>query len=214
MLDERQRPGGKPTSSTEQLRWAGLAAVVAGALFTVSDLLDLATGSDGFGPKDLAEEAPPAVSAIQSGLTLLAGLLLLIGLAGLYIRQLEEDGGLLGMVGFLVAFCGTVMAVGTFWADAFVAPSLAREELRLLNAAPPRALAAGFTLSYGSVALGWLLFGLATLRTGIYPRPASVLLMIGAGLTWLPLPLSGVPFSVAVAWIGYALFSKKDAPSE
>lgn len=114
---------------------AGLAAVVAGALFIVSDLLDLATGSDGFGPKELGEASSPAVSAIQSGLTLLAGLLLLMGLAGLYIRQLEEDGGLLSMVGFLVAFCGTVMAVGTFWADTFVAPSLAREELRLLDAA-------------------------------------------------------------------------------
>lgn len=63
------------------------------------------------------------------------------------------------------------------------------------------------------MALGWLLFGLATLRTGIYPRLASVLTMIGAPLTWLPLPLSGVPFSVAVAWIGYALFSGRDAPS-
>ncbi len=182
-------------------------------MFIVSDLLDLAIGSDGFGPKNLGEEPSSAVSAIQSGLTLLAGMLLLIGLAGLYIRQLE-DGGLLGMVGFLVAFCGTVMAVGTFWADAFVAPSLAREELRLLDGAPPRALAAGFTLSYGSVALGWLLFGLATLRTGIYPRPASILLLIGAALTWLPLPLSGVPFSVAVAWAVYALFSVKSAPGE
>ncbi len=200
-------------SSSEQIRWTGLAAILAGLMFLVSDLIDLAISSDGFGPKNLGEEASRAVSASQSGLTLLAGLLLLVGLAGLYVRQLE-DGGLLGMVGFLVAFCGTVMAVGAFWANAFVAPSLAQEELRLLDAAPPRALAAGFTLSYGSVALGWLLFGLATLRTGLYPRSASVLLMIGAALTWLPLPLSGVPFSVAVAWMGYALFSRKDAPDE
>lgn len=190
-----------------------MAAILAGLMFLVSDLIDLAISSDGFGPKNLGEEASRVVSASQSGLTLLAGLLLLVGLAGLYVRQLE-DGGLLGMVGFLVAFCGTVMAVGAFWANAFVAPSLAQEELRLLDAAPPRALAAGFTLSYGSVALGWLLFGLATLRTGLYPRSASVLLMIGAALTWLPLPLSGVPFSVAVAWMGYALFSRKDAPDE
>ena len=52
------------------------------------------------------------------------------------------------------------------------------------------------------------------LRKGLYPRQASALLMIGAVLTWLPLPLSGVPFSVAVAWMGYALFSDKGAPSE
>ena len=200
-------------SSSEQIRWAGLAAILAGMMFLVSDLLDLAISFDGFGPKNLGGEPSTTVSAIQSGLTLLAGILLLVGLAGLYSRQLE-DGGLLGMVGFLVAFCGTVMAVGVFWADAFIAPSLAQEELRLLDAAPPRALAAGFTLSYGSVALGWLLFGVATLRTGLYPRAGGVLLIIGAVLTWLPLPLSGVPFSVAVVWMGYVLFSGRDTRDE
>ena len=188
-----------------------MSAISAGTMFIVSDLLDLATDSDGFGTKNFNEQAWPAVSAIQSGLTLLAGLLLLVGLAGLYFRQ-SEDGGLLGVVGFLVAFYGTVMAVGAFWADAFVAPSLAGEELRFLDAAPPTALAAGFTLSYGSVALGWLLFGASMLRTGLYPRQASALLMIGAVLTWLPLPLSGVPFSAAVTWLGYALLTEKKAP--
>ncbi len=199
--------------SSTQIQWTGLSAILAGTIFIVSDLLDLATDSDGFGNKNLGEGVLPTVSAIQSGLTLLAGLLLLVGLAGLYFRQ-SDDGGLLGVVGFLVAFYGTVMAVGAFWADAFVAPSLAREELRFLDAAPPTALAAGFTLSYGSVALGWLLFGWSTLRTGLYPWQASVLLMIGAALTWLPLPLSGVPFSIAVAWMGYALFCGKGATQE
>ena len=186
---------------------------MAGTIFIVSDLLDLATDSDGFGNKNLGEEVLPTVSAIQSGLTLLAGLLLRGGWAGLYFRQ-SDDGGLLGVVGFLVAFYGTVMAVGAFWADAFVAPSLAGEELRVLDAAPPTALAAGFTLSYGSVALGGLLFGASTLRTGLYTRQASVLLMIGAALTSLPLPLSSVPFSAAVTWLGYALLTEKKAPDE
>ena len=197
--------------SIREIRWSGLSAIFAGTIFIVSDLLDLATDSDGFGTKNLGKEAWPAVSAVQSGLTLLAGLLLLVGLAGLYFRQ-SEDGGLLGVVGFLVAFYGTVMAVGTFWADAFIAPSLAGEELRFLEAAPPTALAAGLTLSYGFVAFGWLLFGWSMLRTGLYPRQASVLLMIGAALTWLPLPLSGVPFSAAVAWLGYALLRGKKTP--
>jgi hypothetical protein len=37
-----------------------------------------------------------------------------------------------------------------------------------------------------------------------------MLLVIGAALTWLPLALSGIPFSVAVVWMGCALLSKKD----
>ncbi len=116
------------------------------------------------------------------------------------------------MLGFLLAFCDTVMAVGVFWANTFVAPSLKREELSVLATAPPRALAAGFTLSYGSVALGWLLFALAILRTG-RRLPARCQHAIDArrGDHLAALPLSGVPFSVAVAWMGYALFAGNDA---
>jgi hypothetical protein len=173
-------------------------------MFVLADLIDLSTNSDSFGGETLT-----AVSAVQSALTLVAGVLLLVSLVGLYAGRLEQF-GLLGLFGFVIAFCGTVMAVGAFWADAFVAPSLARETASLLEGRPPRALAAGFTLSYGSVTLGWLLFALAALRTGFYRRLAAVLLIVGAALTWLPLPLSGVPFGVAVAWMGRALSSEKD----
>ena len=41
-----------------------------------------------------------------------------------------------------------------------------------------------------------------------------VLLMVGAALTWLPLPLSGVPVSVAVIWLSYALLTGMKAPDE
>ncbi len=142
---------------------------------------------------------------VQSGLTLLAGLLLLFGLIGLYALRSEEL-GLVGLLGFIAAFSGTVMAVGGFWANAFAAPSLshalAREPSFLIEATPPRALAAGFTLSYGLVAAGWFVFGLAALRDGFYPRAAAASLMLGAALTWLPFPLTGVVFGVAVAWLG------------
>jgi hypothetical protein len=197
------------SSSQRQVRWTGRAAILAGTMFILADLIDLSVDSDGFGADSFSGEALTAVSAIQSALTLGAGVLLLVSLAGLYAGRLEQF-GLLGLFGFVIAFCGTVMAVGAFWADAFVAPSLAREVPSLLEGRPPRALAAGFTLSYGSTALGWLLFGLAVLRTDCYPRLAVALLIVGAALTWLPLPLSGVPFSVAVVWMGYALLPKKD----
>lgn len=63
-------------------------------------------------------------------------------------------------------------------------------------------------------ALGWLLFGLAVLPMGLYPRLAVVLLVVGAVFTWLPVSLSGVPFSVAVIWMGNALLSKKDVSTK
>ena len=54
-----------------------------------------------------------------------------------------------------------------------------------MDAASPRALSAGFTLSYGLVAAGWFVLGLAALWNRAYPRAAVALLMAGAALTWL-----------------------------
>ena len=59
-----------------------------------------------------------------------------------------------------------------------------------------------------------LLFGLAVLHTVLYLSAASMLLMLGAAITCLTLLSSGIPFSVAVAWMGYALFAEKDVPPD
>lgn len=208
-------------SSSGLIRRCGLAAVLAGVLFVASDLLDLAiepaTGPVGFGTGTFGETNPGALLVLQSALTLLAGVLLLFGLIGLYTHRLEEL-GVLGLFGFIVAFSGTVMAFGGFWSNVFVAPSLAealaREPTGLMDAASPRALSAGFTLSYGLVAAGWFMFGLAALWNRVYPRAAVALLMAGAALTWLPFPLTGVTFGVAVAWLGYVLHSADRAPAQ
>jgi hypothetical protein len=53
-----------------------------------------------------------------------------------------------------------------------------------------------------------LLFGLVSLRVGVYPRAAVVVLMIGAALTFVPLPGGQVVFEVAVAWLGLVLLSR------
>lgn len=207
-------------SSSGLIQRSGLAAILAGVLFVVSDLLDLTfeptTGPVGFGTGTFGETDPGALLVLQSALTLLAGVLLLFGLIGLYTHRLE-DLGILGLFGFVVAFSGTVMAVGGFWSNIFVARSLAealaREPLGLMDAASPRALSAGFTLSYGLVAAGWFVLGLAALRNRVYPRAAVALLMAGAALTWLPLPLTGVAFGVAVARLGYVLYYADRAPA-
>lgn len=199
-------------SSPNLRRRSGLAAVLAGALFVVSDLLDLVTepaaGSGRFGAYEGTD--PGVLLVVQSGVTLLAGALLLFGLLGLYADSFEEV-GLLGLFGVATAFSGTVVTIGGFLGNAFVAPSLAHaltvEASSLVDVAPPRALAAGFTLSYGLIAAGWLAFGASALRVGIYPRAAVALMMVGAVLTWFPLPLAGVVFGLAVVRLGYVLHS-------
>jgi hypothetical protein len=62
--------------------------------------------------------------------------------------------------------------------------------------------------------VGWLLFGVATLLARDYPRIAAIVLIIGAVLTILPLPITGVVHAVAVAWLGFALFTGREASIE
>ena len=182
--------------SLNLIRWGGLAALFGGALLLVSDLLGLISTSGSF-----SETATTGPYAVESGLRLLGGMLVLLGLVGLYARQSEASGAP-GLVGFLAAFAGTSLLLGAFWANTFVVPSLATGAPGFLDAGTTGTLWLGFTSSFALAALGWVLFGAATFRARVYPRAASVLLMIGAALTFTPLLVSGVVFDVA--WPGWA----------
>jgi hypothetical protein len=52
--------------------------------------------------------------------------LLQIGLVGLYVRQ-SEAAGIFGLLGFVVAFLGTALAVGAIWSQLFIVPELVDE---------------------------------------------------------------------------------------
>ncbi len=192
-------------SSSGLIRWGGMAAVVGGVLFVVGDLLGLLT----FGG-ELAETAATGTFFVQQFLFLLGTVLILFGLFGLHASQSEAT-GTLGLVGFLVAFLGTALAVGATWAQAFVAPRIAQLEPGLLEV-PNFA----FPLSFAIFAVGWLLFGIATMRAGVYPRVAAILLIVGAVLTFVSFlfPASAVVLGIGVAWLGFALFTGGSAPAE
>ena len=93
--------------SSELIRWSGLAAILAAVLLSVGALLNIATETE-----NLSESATTAPYAFTWLLYLLGGVLLLLGLVGLYARQ-SEAAGILGLVGFFVAFLGTALLVGS-----------------------------------------------------------------------------------------------------
>ena len=195
-------------SSSGLIRWGGLAAMVGGVLYVLAELLDIYN----FvlqGEEEFSAVAATASYATETWLFLLGHVLVLFGLFGLYVRQSEATGPLL-RVGFLVAFLGTSLGVGASWADTFVVPILADAAPELLDAGPPL----GYFLSMSIFAIGWVLFGVAVLRARVYPRWAALLLIVGAVLSFLPLPLSTAPFGVAVAWMGSTLFTGRDASAE
>jgi drug/metabolite transporter (DMT)-like permease len=208
LVDNDSREG-VDMSSSNLIRWAGLAAILAGVLLVVADLLNLAIGFDDDEP--FSESATTGIYALQSWANLLGAVLLLIGLVGLYARQ-SETAGPLGLAGFLVAFLGTALVTGLIWASLFIVPNLAVEVPAFLDEGegPPP----GFFLSLITFALGWLLFGIATLRARVFPRAAAILLMIGAVIAALPLPFTGIVLAIAMAWLGFALFTGREAPAE
>ena len=71
-------------------------------------------------------------------------------------------------------------------------------------------------MSFLIFAIGWVLFGVASLLARVYPPRAAILLIVGALLATLAIflvPVAGVVFEVAVAWLGFVLFTGEEAPA-
>lgn len=196
--------------SVSLVRVGGLAAILAGVLLIIGELLNLFIDFE----IDPVEGAISATSIVQSVAFLLGVALLLVGLVGLYTRLAQATGRLLGLVGFLLALVGTGMVMGVVWDQTFTVPALAQAAPTLLENGPPALVNFGFMFSFVLFGLGWLLFGVEAYRARVYPRIAVILLMVGAVLLILPLPFVGLVFAVAVAWLGLALLSGRGASVE
>jgi hypothetical protein len=193
-------------TSSNLMRWSGLAALVGGGLFVVLGVLEFLL----LGNQTYSEAAATGTWIIVQGAYLVAAMLIGLGLVGLYVRQAQEA-GTLGLIAFVVTFIGGMMAAGSIWSEAFFGPWLAKAAPELLDTDPAGIVVAGVMLSIGLFALGWFLFGLISLRAGVLPRGAAILLMIGAVLFAvagvLELPFAPVLFGAAVVWLGYGLWS-------
>jgi hypothetical protein len=199
-------------SSSNLIRWSGLAALVGSVLLVVLEVVEFVL----FGGQPQSVTAATSASIIVDVSFVVASMLIILGLVGLYARQAEQA-GTLGLIAFLVTFIGTVMLSGSAWSEAFITPAVAEAAPELLGADPSGLLAAGVILTFGLFALGWLLFGLASLRARVLPRGAAVLLMVGAVLFFvlllLEFPAWTVVLGAALAWMGYALWSGTGEPA-
>jgi hypothetical protein len=152
----------------------------------------------------------------------------LLGMVGLYVRQAGKAGWL-GLVGFILLAVWLAIVMGFSFVETFILPQVAAQfpafVESFLNAFSGAAsevnlgvLPTLWTLSAPVYMLGGLVFGIATFRAGILSRGAAVLLAVGTVLTPVAAvlppdlqPKVAIPVGLALAWLGYSLWSERRA---
>ncbi len=200
-------------------RWAGVSAVLAGVFYML-------VGA--FHPLNIASSVTTPRWMIVHILACAMSFFGLIGMAGLYARQAEKAGWL-GLAGYVLFSLWLALILGFTFVEVFILPALATVAPTFVDgwlgmftgsasAVDLGALPLLWTLTGPIYILGGLLFGIATFRAGILPRWAGILLAVGtvlgpAAILFPPeyQPKVAVPVGLALAWLGYALWSERRA---
>jgi len=188
-------------------RLAGPFALSAGALIVVAQLVMLP-----FDPKDhVATTTAPAFQF--GGAAYFLGFVMLMLFLVANHERLEERTGRLGVAATIASVVGTMALGGDLWFETFAVPWLADEAPNAFDTDPTVVLGLGAVTSYLLFAVGWVLYGVATLRTPA-PVAISVALMIGGALGYQAL-LSpwAVPLGVSVGALGVWLIRARPATS-
>ena len=202
-------------TGSDLIRWAGLSAMVAGIFYVIVGLFHL---------PNVLSSVTTTSWAIVHVLATAMGFLGILGMAGLYARQAEKSGWL-GLAGFVLLSLWFAFILGFSFVEAFIlptaAPTFVEGFLGMLNSTPSEinlgVLPIVWLLTAPLYILGGLLFGIATFRAGILPRWAGALLAIGtvvgpllaALLSLEHQPKVAIPVGIALAWLGYALWSAR-----
>jgi hypothetical protein len=185
-------------------RLSGISLLIGGLLTALATLPVLFIGDD----------STSTIAATAALLRVLGGMLIVVGLPGMYLRQAERV-GLLGLVGFLATlFYILILGVAGDTINAFIVPFIASAAPALLKGSLPSGLGNFFIVGGLLGLVGGILLGIVTLRAAILPRWAGLPLIVGAVLSFignfLPPMISTVGvvlFFVGLAWLGFGVWS-------
>ena len=198
-------------------RAAGVSAVLSGLLFIVIQPIH---------PQENAATVTSTAWVVVALMTLAMAVLGLVGVSGMYFRQVRES-GLPGLIGYLMF--GSFYLVVTAWTfvEVFVLPRIAGEAPQFVDdylGIPAGLSAQGdvgtlpllYTIVSGLYLLGGLVFGIAVYRAGILHRGAAALLAAGSvgAVSAAVLPhavgrYAAVPVGIAMVWLGWSLWSEQ-----
>jgi hypothetical protein len=199
-----------PQQELPLARVAGGAAVLAGALFAVAQLGQLAT----LDRADIvATSADPLFRAFS--IAYAAGFVgLVIALAAIHVRQ-ARAAGVFGLVGFGAAVLGTMSLGADMWFEAFASPWLVSAVPALLTIEKAPIWQVGYMSSYLLFALGWILFGLSNLRSRAVPTALWAAVVLSGAIGYFAAqPPFGVPLGLAVAAVGVWLIRTDSAADQ
>jgi hypothetical protein len=207
-------------TASNVIRWSGFAALAAGIVFAAIQPIH---------PADEVASVNTTAWAIITPLKTVMALFFLVGITGLFARQVDQAGWL-GLAGFLMFGLSWAFNFAFIFAEAFILPELATISPKFVDGVLGISFGRASEVSLGALPalysllsilflLGGLLFGIATYRAGVLPRWAALLFAASCALTPAAalLPhniqrLAGVPIGLTFAWLGFALlFEKRSA---
>lgn len=138
---------------------------------------------------------------------LLVYILFAFVLTGIYFRQVDQA-GYLGWAGFVVSMiCVFLSIIWTGYAS-LVFPVLRSQFPDAIRPVLQGPLGAATMINMYLGFLGNLLFYIATLRAGIFPKAATWIVIAGLVIAWLPVPmnLGTIITTLGLAWMGYTMW--------
>jgi hypothetical protein len=200
-------------TTTVLTRAAGAAAVAGGLLFIAVQIKH---------PHLDATFTTTTEYMVRETMKILMAVLSLIGITGIYLRQVSQT-GVLGLIGYVLFGVGYLAILSVQVVGVFVLPTIADSQPGYVN--DVLAVATGGTptgdvglfgsLSQAGIAyiVGGFIFGIALFRARVLARWAAALLAVGAIATLASslLPqinprLFAIPVSVALIGLGFSLW--------
>jgi hypothetical protein len=159
--------------------------MLAGSLVIVTRLIIMLTTPAELGDRLLASTMSP-IFAVNSVLSIVAFALLALALFAIYEHE-ALAAGWFGVFGVAAALVGTIFMTGDWWYEAFAVPWLADVAPIVFESGAGGRLLIGGLVSFALFTIGWAMFGLASIRAGVFPRTISVAILAGGVLAGVPI---------------------------
>jgi hypothetical protein len=215
---EQTKENDMTVTATKLTRAAGVAAAVSGLIFIGVQIKH---------PHLDVRSITTNDAVVRNSLKLLMATLALVGITGIYLRQVQKM-GVLGLVGYVLFSAGYLGIACTAFIAAFVLPTLAHSAPAYVGdviAAGNNGKAIGdiglmqpviLVTAFGYL-VGGLTFGIALFRANVLARWAAALLAVGTAATVATgmFPqyerLFPIPAGIAFIGLGYSLWHEQRA---